>query len=249
MKRGTTRHPKTKALARSLRIPVPHAIGLLQLLWEYAAEFAPEGDVGRFPDADIADALMWPEKDAERLIQALVSNRWLDADQTWRLLVHDWPHHAEDSVRKKLVRNRAVFRTASVSSPDSVATPSGQIMDNVETITGPPRGTVKARPGNGGMQGGIPGWNRFEASYPGLVTEMDCRLWVSVIDTADEEALLFKNLALWMASEQWRDVKYIPKAENFLSKRIYRKPPPKARAEQPFSDIPTWKGLGERPVD
>ena len=93
------------------------------------------------------------------------------------------------------------------------------------------------------------GWQRFENSYPGLVTEMDCQLWLSIIETAEEEALLFRNLALWQASDQWRDVKYIPKAENFLSKRIYRKPPPMSRTEQPFSDIPAWKGLGERPVD
>jgi len=96
---------------------------------------------------------MWPEKQAKRLIAGLMApdSRWLDADQKYRYLVHDWADHAEDGVRKKLARKGSTFaipsgnspplsgfcpdivETAERQSPDIVETAERQSPDNVET--------------------------------------------------------------------------------------------------------------------
>jgi len=132
MKRGTPRHPKTLALARELKIPLPHAVGILEMLWHFTAEFAPQGDIGRFSDQDIAESVGW-EGNPKRLIEALIKCRWLDivgqspamagqnTDMTGqspaianhgRFVIHDWADHCDDATRRRLKRRNLDFITA-----------------------------------------------------------------------------------------------------------------------------------------
>lgn len=110
MKRGTHRHPKLYKLCELLKVRRPTALGYLELLWEFTRDFAPQGDVGRFPDKSIEAALDWSGK-AGKLVSSLVEAGWIDRHPKWRLLVHDWHDHAEDSVRKRLKRNSLDFLT------------------------------------------------------------------------------------------------------------------------------------------
>jgi hypothetical protein len=112
MKRGTLDHPKTRALARLLRINRAWAGGILEALWQFTAEYYPAGDVGRATDTAIAEALYWPEdRPAEELIGALTGNdsKFLDRSERHRLVVHDWPDHCSDFVHIKLARARQDF--------------------------------------------------------------------------------------------------------------------------------------------
>ena len=111
MKRGTPRHPKTQELADVLGISLYAAVGLLELLWHFAAEFSPRGDVGKFSDKRIEAALHWDGKTGA-LIAAFVATGWLDSVSEYphiRLLVHDWQDHCEQSVEKKLKRANESF--------------------------------------------------------------------------------------------------------------------------------------------
>jgi len=108
MKRGTPRHPKTRALARTLGVPLSHAVGILEMLWHFTAEYAPRGDIGRFADIDIAEEVAW-EAEAEKLIDALVECGWLERDERHRLIVHDWAEHADDAVHMRLARAHELF--------------------------------------------------------------------------------------------------------------------------------------------
>lgn len=133
MKRGTPRHPKTYALAESLSIPLPHAVGILEMLWHHAAIHTPRGDIGSLPDVAIAYACCYRKPSI--LIAALVSTRWLDKDPDHRLIIHDWPRHCEESVKKWLSRN------------DKEMLPVyGKCLDIVETLTEqcPPSREAKA---------------------------------------------------------------------------------------------------------
>ena len=105
MKRGTPRHPKTYALAEALTIPLPYAVGILEMLWHHTAQYTPRGDIGSLPDIAIAQACAFTRK-PHILIDALIECRWLDRDPDYRLIVHDWPQHCEASVRKWLDRNQ-----------------------------------------------------------------------------------------------------------------------------------------------
>ena len=101
MKRNTPIHPKLIKLAAELKIRKYAAAGLLELLWHMTAQFAPEGDIGRFQDREISLQLDWGG-DATRLINAMVDSHWLDKHPTKRLIVHDWSEHSDGACDKYL---------------------------------------------------------------------------------------------------------------------------------------------------
>lgn len=113
MKRGTPRHPKLYDLMQALGLNVRNrapAIGYLELLWHFTAEFAPQGDVGRFTDARLEAAMDWTGKHG-KLIESLTTSGWCDVHNKYRLVVHDWHDHADDATRKKLIRLKLPFVT------------------------------------------------------------------------------------------------------------------------------------------
>jgi hypothetical protein len=96
------------ALAEALTIPLPYAIGIMQLLWEHAGQHTPRGDIGSLPDDSIKQACCFARK-AHILIDALVESRWIDRHDEYRLVIHDWPDHCEQSVKKWLEYNGKTF--------------------------------------------------------------------------------------------------------------------------------------------
>lgn len=108
MKRDCLRHPKVYDLAARLGCDRPSALGYLTLLWDFAGEVSPQGDVGKWADTAIASACDWRGAPDE-YIAALVGARWLDVSEVHRLIVHDWPDHCEDFVRAKLKRRNEGF--------------------------------------------------------------------------------------------------------------------------------------------
>jgi len=124
MKRGAPNHPKVWELARMLRISHPTAVGHLELLWHFTAQYAPRGDIGRYPNQRIADAVGWRRK-PEVFIDALLAVGLLDATEGSGPVVHHWADHAEDSVRKRLARNGQNF----------VALESLGLRENVQSVT------------------------------------------------------------------------------------------------------------------
>ncbi len=104
---GLRGHPKTRRLARTLDIPVPHVIGHLHCLWYWALEYAPDGDLEDFELEDIADAAGWTG-DAETFVTALVEcgskgrPGFLDRDDAGRLCIHDWEENQGDEFRARI---------------------------------------------------------------------------------------------------------------------------------------------------
>ncbi len=113
MKRGTERLLKFKRLKLQLGLRDWQAKGLLQAVWDFAAENAPRGDVGRFTDPDIALGIDY-DGDPEALVAALVECGWLDEHPEHRLVVHDWYEHVEDYVHLALARRGDVFATGEI---------------------------------------------------------------------------------------------------------------------------------------
>ena len=97
MKRGTPDHPKTRLLAAKLKLKRFQAVGVLESIWHFTAQYAKRGDIGKWSDEEIASAIEW-DGDPSELIAALVAARLLDEDPTHRLLVHDWETHADQTV-------------------------------------------------------------------------------------------------------------------------------------------------------
>lgn len=137
MKRGTIEHPKMKRLARTLGVHHLTAVGIMEAIWHWTAKYAPCGDIGKHSDEDIADGIGF-SLDLSRLVptaadfvRALVDCGWLDRDDAYRLIVHDWHQHADDAVKKAAERNKIalISRTKPrvATSPDTVATSPDKI--------------------------------------------------------------------------------------------------------------------------
>jgi len=113
LKKGTSRHPKLLMFAKMLRITRRDAVGLLELLWEFTTDHAPRGDIGKWTNEAIAEAVDW-KGSAEKLVEALLlcgSGRagWLEPHIECRLLVHDWQEHAPSWLKGSLQRQGINF--------------------------------------------------------------------------------------------------------------------------------------------
>ncbi len=108
MKREAINHSKVYRLARYLDLPHYAAVGILECLWKLAEKEAPQGDIGKLCNEDIAIQIGWRE-DPERLVEVLIQCRLLDASDDHRIIVHDWSEHAEDGVHSRLARAGLLF--------------------------------------------------------------------------------------------------------------------------------------------
>ena len=113
MLKGAFTSPKIRLLAVKLGVPFPHALGICGMLWNFTANHAPCGDVGRHDDASIAIAVEWPG-DPKALVAALVGTRLVDEHPQHRLVIHDWEHHCPHYVRSKVARAGMSLVPASV---------------------------------------------------------------------------------------------------------------------------------------
>lgn len=98
-------HPKTKRAARTLGIARPQMIGHMLCLWWWCLDYAQDGDLSDFDNADIADAAEW-EGDPEVFVSALLncgpSNRpgFLIASDDG-LTINDWQEYGGKFIAKR----------------------------------------------------------------------------------------------------------------------------------------------------
>ena len=144
MKRGTIDHPKTAMLADSLAVELYAAVGLLECLFHFTAQYARRGDIGRYSDKIIAQRCFW-NGEPEALVAALVKCRWIESHPEHRLIVHDWHAHADNTVRTALKRNAEVFwngeqprRAKDEDGCDGVETPLQHGRNGVEPFQAKP---------------------------------------------------------------------------------------------------------------
>jgi hypothetical protein len=130
MKRAALTHPKMYDLAAGLGCSHPEAIGYVNLLLDFAAVNSPRGDVGKFSDGAIARGCMW-QGDPKEFIRALIAARWLDADSTYRLLVHDFEENSEQWVKLKLIKSGLTFAKPT-ALPIAEATAEASAVDTAE---------------------------------------------------------------------------------------------------------------------
>lgn len=109
MKRTAVDHPKIRQFARILGVPRYSAVGILELLWHFTARHSIRGDIGKWADEVICEAIDWPTERAAELIEKLLQCRLLDKHRDHRLVVHDWHDHADESTKKTLAKHKMSF--------------------------------------------------------------------------------------------------------------------------------------------
>lgn len=125
---GTLTHPKTKRLARRLKLPPFAAMGLLEAVWQWVARYKPTG----FVTAEDLE-MLGQELDLKRtkLADILLETGWLDEDNEG-FYIHDWHEHATDLAKKNLRRAGKKFHREHTFEPEfreTVANESGQVRD------------------------------------------------------------------------------------------------------------------------
>ena len=83
------RHPKMRRLARKLGVSTPTAIGHLHLLWWWALDYAPDGELSGVDTVDIEDAMEWTGEPGV-MCRALITTGFVDDDGDGGLWLHDW---------------------------------------------------------------------------------------------------------------------------------------------------------------
>jgi uncharacterized protein YdaU (DUF1376 family) len=82
-----------------------------------------------------------------------------------------------------------------------------------------------------------PAWDRFEREYPGeVIPDRDCRVFISVIQSENDEALLFGNLPFWLETRKFRDG-YAPAAHKFLFDGHWKVKPKPERNTPPAGPV------------
>jgi hypothetical protein len=111
-------HWKVQGLALALGVSRATAIGHLHLLWWWAIDYAPNGNLSRFPASIIAQAAEWTG-DPGLFADALRANELQDEDG----MIHDWWSYAGKLIEKRRLdrERKAKVRETSVGSPAEVA--------------------------------------------------------------------------------------------------------------------------------
>lgn len=104
MKRTGIDHPKFGRLAIALDVPRYAAIGIMECLYHFTSRHAIAGDVGKWSDEEIAEAVGWPKSDASKLVDAMVFAKLVDRCQVNRLVIHDWKTHCDESTKKTMAK-------------------------------------------------------------------------------------------------------------------------------------------------
>lgn len=144
MKLEALEHPKTLDLASFLEVELPTAIGHLELLWAFVAQLTPQGNIGKYSDAVIADKARWRGKPAA-FVQALVQAGFLDVDPDHRLLVHDWSEHCPNWVRAKLKKARLNFALKSSLKSGTNEPTEGVDIEASSAASSEPTSTASSR--------------------------------------------------------------------------------------------------------
>jgi len=241
-------------LAELLGIPLPYAVGIMEMLWHYAGVNTPRGDIGCQPDGAIREACGFTRKGAV-LSDALVTARWLDRDDEHRLILHDWPDHCEQAVVKLLEDRKHDFLPVyGKSIHDRMKKKSrGSLSEGYEIS----RDSLASRGAKAKAVGSISGgsaeggemrpefddqWQAFKKSYwlagANLIEEDFTRahhVW-RVMDF-EQRTLALDGIRLRVAANQWDDPQYIPKPEKYLREEYKRKVIPRKRPQSAAEEL------------
>lgn len=270
MKRGTPDHPKVFDLCDRLGCDRPTAIGYLEMLWHFTAKYAPQGDIGRYSDHRIEAALDWfgRGKPAGKLMRALVDSRWIDRDGKYRLAIHDWSSHADESVRLRLKRaglsfvcvGENVSEQSPVSVGDSIATktPLPVPEPEPEPVPEPSLSPRPIRQGRNITPAAIsPGtWDAFQKQYAESGKPLNEADWMkagmeaatSDLSDSDMTERVIPALAAELPGWAERDLGMIPYPANWLksqpwTRKAKRREPPLTREQRKQLEIEEhWGG-------
>jgi hypothetical protein len=106
-------------------------------LFDFTAEHASQGDIGKWTNGAIARACDW-DGDPDHFVNSLVASGWVDEKTGWRLLVHDWPDHCESWVKAKLAKLDLGFAATTEPTREPSAEATAETTTEPSSFLNPP---------------------------------------------------------------------------------------------------------------
>lgn len=226
------RHPKTRKLARRLGISLPAAVGHLHYLWWWALDFAQDGDLDKYDNDDIADAMCW-DGDSDQLVEALVDVGYIDCNERGELVLHDWRDYAgkllerreKDRARKNKPKeteaipqefqrnsNGTKKETDGIRKDSSVTVPNSTIHNSIDPPLSP---QGEETPPSQDKQ-----FSEFWQEFPKKVgKKAACKAWEKLKPDAELFERIIQGVKAAKLSEQWirESGRYIPHPTTWLN--------------------------------
>jgi hypothetical protein len=117
-KKGILEHPKTLTLADALGIMDCFAVGILETFWHHVGKYHDDGDISDLKPSILARSIRY-SGDPQQLWDALIYAGFIDTGDD-KTIVHDWPHHCEDSIHSRLFRAIRCFADGSKPLPKNL---------------------------------------------------------------------------------------------------------------------------------
>jgi hypothetical protein len=143
--RAVPDHPKFAHLKSLLGTTKAVTIGYLECIWHFTGRFTPQGNIGKYTDLAIETWLEWEGQPGE-LVAALLESGWLDRDAVHRILVHDWPHHADKATKQALSRGKLEFCVPTVRPLYTQSENTVPEIENAVHTVGTHEGSQNAKP-------------------------------------------------------------------------------------------------------
>lgn len=263
---GLREHRKTYDCAEMLNISCVTMVGTLAFLWLWALDNTPDGRLDGISNRTIARVCGWPEKKANKLIDALLSCGWLEKDGDV-LQIHDWNDYAgklmerraKDKERKKTSRaNPGAVPKTSAGCPEDVHGNSGATVPipyptvpNRNNSEDKPEGVCQAPAGEAPVKEGR-SFTLFWEDYPNKADRDDAwEAWKALNPDGETVRAIKSGLDAWKQSGQWLDDggRFIPSAAKWLSKRRWECAPPPASAGKKAVPMGASGRLGEAELE
>lgn len=128
--RAVIDHPKFANLKTRINRSKYQTLGILETLWHFTGRYTPQGNIGKYSNSEIESWIEW-DGEPDTLIQALIETRWIDINETHRLIVHDWKEHADNTTKIHLKRQKLPFIDKCCDSVETVLRPPEPVPEPV----------------------------------------------------------------------------------------------------------------------
>lgn len=142
---ATDRDPQTRKFCRLTGLDIPRAVGSLHMIWWWALDWAPDGDISKFESVDLADAAHFggdPVAFFDALVQSGYVSKTLDGYE-----IVDW-HNIGGQViegRKKAAKKKAAQREKAAAKKAAETAGLGDVPGD---ISGTKQGRHPSVPGH-----------------------------------------------------------------------------------------------------
>jgi hypothetical protein len=235
---GLANHIKTIKLRKLLKIKKIEAIGILFLLWWWALDNAPDGNLSNIDADDLNEIVEYKSKCEITVLAALVEAGFIDENKH----IHDWHDYAgklldkrkSDADRKKRSYYDAKENTEIIESVptdiqqfsdgypteksgNSNSNSNSTITDSTNDVLNTPK--VVSKKGNISVNDKV--FDQFWTVYPKKVAKQDAlKAWKKLKITAELTEKIISAVNAQINSPQWQENggQYIPNPATWLNR-------------------------------